>query len=92
MYSLVAICVKTKLKTTNEFFESIGQGPNYLTVPLSNNGIEVTHYACRADVTEEVKAQIEAAQLSITLNFSTTEQPYEHFVRVLDEMSLALFA
>lgn len=91
MYSLVIICTSAKLKSVNSVFETLGQGSNYLTVALTSDGVNTSHYAARADVTDDLKAKIESMKMSADLDFSVAEQPYDHFMRVLEDRQLSIF-
>lgn len=53
MHSLVLIAPDAARDAANVLAEGLGWGPCNLVVPLSATGAEpVTHWACRADVTE----------------------------------------
>lgn len=91
MNSLVIICSAVKLKPVNLAFEALGQGSNYLTVTLTSDGDNVTHYAARSDVSDELKAKIESMKINADLDFSVVEQPHEHFARVLEQRQLNVF-
>ncbi len=52
MTSAVLIISAPYKAAANAVGEAMGWGPDNYTVPLSSDGISVTHYACRTDITQ----------------------------------------
>jgi hypothetical protein len=53
MQSAVLILTTDLKSQGNAVGESMGWGPESYTIPLSTNGIDITHYGLRADVSDQ---------------------------------------
>lgn len=90
MYSAVIICASSDLNTLNTYFENSGKGETFITVPLSNNDIAITHYGCRVDLDESDKLIIGTVTTPMISDFSLNEVPYDHFARVIAENNMSI--
>lgn len=58
MTSAVLIIPVAMKSAANAVGEALGWGPDNYTIPLSDNGATITHWACRTDVGEAFKAML----------------------------------
>lgn len=96
MTSAVLILPAAYRDAGNAFGVAQGWGEGNFSVPLSATGTTpVTHYGCRADVTEGFLAMMadpppEAVPLLAVMvsSFANNVQPYDHWVSVLEANGL----
>ena len=96
MTSAVLILPDAYRDAGNAFGVEQGWGENNFSVPLSPDGKEpVTHWGCRAEVTQSFIDMVENPSLETKLllsvlihSFSNTLTPYEHWISVLEENKL----
>lgn len=96
MTSAVLILPAAYRDAGNAFGVAQGWGEGNFSVPLSATGTTpVTHYGCRADVTEGFLAMMadpppEAVPLLVVMvsSFADGVQPYDHWIATLAENGL----
>ena len=96
MTSAVLILPAAYRDAGNAFGVAQGWGDGNFSVPLSAEGLEpVTHWGCRADVTESFLAMMadsppEAVPLLAVMvsSFADGVQPYDHWIATLAENGL----
>lgn len=96
MTSAVLIVPAADRDAANAFGESMGWGPNNYSVPLTSDGTTVSHYGCRADVTQGfldlmANPPPEAAPvLSVLIADFREGDGYSHFMEVIQTHNLTL--
>lgn len=104
MQSAILILPADLKSQGNAIGESMGWGPESYTIPLSNNGLDVTHYGLRADVSDQFIRWItgvdplpiqgaDAVLASLTYDFSGTEHNFwgrEHLEYVCGNYNLTI--
>lgn len=98
MTSAVLILPDAYRDAGNAFGVEQGWGENNFSVPLSPDGKEpVTHWGCRAEVTQSFIDMVEnpspenTTLVSVLIySFSDTMEPYDHWVETLTSEGLKL--
>ena len=98
MTSAVLIIPDAYRDAGNAFGVEQGWGENNFSVPLSPDGKEpVTHWGCRAEVTQSFIDMVEnpspenTTLVSVLIcSFSDTMEPYDHWVETLTSEGLKL--
>jgi hypothetical protein len=96
MTSAVLIVPAADRDAANALGESMGWGPNNYSVPLTD-GTDITHYGCRADVTQTFIDMVEnptpeAQPIVDVLIYDFREgDGYSHFMDVISGLNLTLW-
>jgi hypothetical protein len=97
MTSAVLIVPAADRDAANALGESMGWGPNNYSVPLTPDGTAISHYGCRADVTQTFIDMVanptpEAQPIVDVLTYDFREgDGYSHFHEIIAGLNLTLW-
>ena len=98
MTSAVLIVPAADRDAANAFGETMGWGPNNYSVALTTDGTTISHYGCRADVSQGfidlmANPPAEAAPiLAVLISDIREADGYSHFHEVISANGLTLWS